>query len=565
MRFLSADVQSFMRFTGPFTLPLARQGLVLVEAEMRDGSGSFDSNGAGKSSLLEGVFSWSLFGKMPRYGDERLASEEVCYDGHEAFISVAIESSAGLQFLLSRRRRPAGAPSFRVSTWDAGAWAPVTTVDDVTSLLGFDYATLRHALFLQGNGLDVASSGFASQMRVLESILRFDVFNRAAKITSVDHAERERFVRDYINELDRLNEQARVARGVIADLESLDESVLRCELEREISAHGEIASHLSLDQEHLRAAQQEFDRRDAEYMRARDHAVVTGQEIKRLEALDGQSVCPTCRAPLTITEETLRKARRADGSARVAADRASELRVDAAAALTSSEQAVNATQHARDRVQDLCKQLEALRHRQNQRLDMIVLHREKLSDVEARLAVLIETIADARRSVQVTQVWKTRGIEEMKAETLGAAGPYLNDRARYYSDILTDGELSVQFDTRRDSRSERMIRISGASAPTYAGCSSGERRRIDLIVALSLRACARWRLGDTVNVAVWDEVFDALDERGLERVVQFLQRDVDELDTVFVVTHHPRLKEMFPGAKTMKIIREQGKSRVEWP
>jgi DNA repair exonuclease SbcCD ATPase subunit len=96
----------------------------------------------------------------------------------------------------------------------------------------------------------------------------------------------------------------------------------------------------------------------------------------------------------------------------------------------------------------------------------------------------------------------------------------------------------------------------------YEGLSNGERRRADLITALALRACARWRLSESVNISVLDEVFDGLDESGMRRMLEVLQQDIAEIGSVFVVTHRQELKAMFPGCRAIKVERHNGVSRV---
>ena len=106
--------------------------------------------------------------------------------------------------------------------------------------------------------------------------------------------------------------------------------------------------------------------------------------------------------------------------------------------------------------------------------------------------------------------------------------------------------------------------ISGASAPTYAGLSRGEKERVDLIIALSLRDLARWRLPEPVQFAVYDEVFDHMDATGLRVVASLLQADAARGATVVVVTHNPVFKSYFPGAKVVRVTKRDGEADVRY-
>src|SRR5258708_2103585 len=158
-RLLSVNVREFARFVAmPFNLVLEHRGLVLVEGVNHDTAGAFDSNGAGKSMLFEAI-TWGLTGKMARYGDERIGGEQVTYGDHSADVDIFFDTSRG-RFRSCRQRNRTGSPRLKIearnqqsqglSLEGQGVNAAEGT-DDLASLLGFDYRTLRAALFLQSS------------------------------------------------------------------------------------------------------------------------------------------------------------------------------------------------------------------------------------------------------------------------------------------------------------------------------------------------------------------------------------------------------------------------------
>ena len=55
-----------------------------------------------------------------------------------------------------------------------------------------------------------------------------------------------------------------------------------------------------------------------------------------------------------------------------------------------------------------------------------------------------------------------------------------------------------------------------------------------------------------INIAIWDEVFDALDETGIEKVIELLQELSEERSTILVVSHNPHLQSYFTNSITIQ-------------
>lgn len=211
----------------------------------------------------------------------------------------------------------------------------------------------------------------------------------------------------------------------------------------------------------------------------------------------------------------------------------------------------------------LQRELNDLVQRKERRFSLVQAQTQRRDAAEAEVASLTEQAASTRHSAQIARRGKS-AIDGVKPEIFALGRPVYDAAAQYYSDVLCDGAIRVALNPERDSTGS-ILRISGASAPTYKGCSAGERRRIALINALASRELARWRAGgERVNVCIYDEIFDPLDDSGVDRAMQVLERDVQELETVFCISHNTRLKERFPGARTLRVIRENGIAHVEF-
>ena len=94
----------------------------------------------------------------------------------------------------------------------------------------------------------------------------------------------------------------------------------------------------------------------------------------------------------------------------------------------------------------------------------------------------------------------------------------------------------------------------------YAANSAGERRRIDLCIAFALGDLVSNRANKRFNILILDEVFDHLDEAGIESVMLLLNKLSSVRESVFVITHNDTLKARF--SKVTTVIRENSGARV---
>ena len=556
MKFLRAQITSFARFVQPFTLELDGRGLILVEGK----------NGAGKSMMFEAI-RWCLFGKMSRYGDERIGSDEVTWDGHPADVRVWFETDRGV-FEVRRWRAVGGSPHVSIKDGDGkplkgtGVHADDAT-ESLINLLGFDYSTLRYALTLEGTSLDLASSGFAAQMKILESILRFDVYTEAAKLAKAEAASTGAAVNTLISEMERQELVLRQARDAKAEIESMNEEARERELDALIVSLSVELDRLPKMEVQEATARGLATKLNKEKVEARAALMHEEKHLDRLQALDTGDPCPSCDQPIDsqhledILNVTATSVAELEAAYNLCADKEKQasIRYDALHdALLDLKAKVRELEQAEKELADLHK-------RKAKRLELIAAHDARATGAESALAELTSDVAAARRLHKHNEGWATRDYQALKERTLTLASPVLNEAAARYAEIL-GGTINVVFDPNRESKSEKLIRASGETGPDYDSMSNGEKRRVQIVTALALRELARWRLGSPINFSVWDEIFDPLDDDGIAGAMAVLQQDTDEMSTVFVITHSPVLKQQFPGVRSIRVSRVNGESQV---
>jgi len=144
--------------------------------------------------------------------------------------------------------------------------------------------------------------------------------------------------------------------------------------------------------------------------------------------------------------------------------------------------------------------------------------------------------------------------------------PFLNERVGHYLEILTDGGIEAKFNTVKElasgeKRDNFNLEISNRNAAdSYEGNSGGEKRRVDLGVALGFNDFVSARSGKRFNLLVLDEVFEGVDADGLYYVIKVLEDIARRKSSVFVITHRDELKSYFSDEILME--RRDGLSYV---
>lgn len=151
--------------------------------------------------------------------------------------------------------------------------------------------------------------------------------------------------------------------------------------------------------------------------------------------------------------------------------------------------------------------------------------------------------------------WKDAfGNRGIKSAMLDSVTPFLNTRANYYLTKLTNSSIEVLFNTqttlangeKRDKFSVDVINENGDNS--YIGNSGGEKRRIDIAISMALQDLVQSRTNKSMDVVVYDEAFENLDEVGCANVIDILQEKAKDYGSVFVITHNDSLQQMFNQA-----------------
>lgn len=125
---------------------------------------------------------------------------------------------------------------------------------------------------------------------------------------------------------------------------------------------------------------------------------------------------------------------------------------------------------------------------------------------------------------------------------------YINIRAKLYSkDIFLTDKIDFKLDGNNI--------FIGYCNKAYEVLSGGEKQKVDLIVQFAIRDMMSQFLNFTSNIIVLDEIFDNLDYIGCQRVLDLISNKLNDLDSIFIITHHENELDI-PVDKTITIIKD---------
>jgi DNA repair exonuclease SbcCD ATPase subunit len=164
----------------------------------------------------------------------------------------------------------------------------------------------------------------------------------------------------------------------------------------------------------------------------------------------------------------------------------------------------------------------------------------------------------------VVDVFAPAGV---RAHRLDEATPYLNERTAHYLGSLADGEIEAFWTTLTENKSKTELREKfsvtvekAGSAPNFNALSGGEKRKVRLACALALQDLVATRATKSLELWIGDEVDDALDDAGLERLMGVLEEKARDRGTVLVISHND-IRDF--ARKTITVTKSGGRATVD--
>lgn len=162
----------------------------------------------------------------------------------------------------------------------------------------------------------------------------------------------------------------------------------------------------------------------------------------------------------------------------------------------------------------------------------------QLSDLLTKQRELAEEVEYAE---VVQRVFAPSGV---RAHVLDEVTPFLNARTAVYLDTLSDGNILANWATLvKNAKGELTEKFSievehAKGGKKFKAISGGEKRKVRISTALALQDLVATRASKPIDLFIGDEIDDALDQAGLERLTMILEEKARERGSVFIISHN---------------------------
>ena len=199
-------------------------------------------------------------------------------------------------------------------------------------------------------------------------------------------------------------------------------------------------------------------------------------------------------------------------------------------------------------------------------LASITRHEESLRANKSKYAELKTELKNHQEQAQLLekarQVYSPAGV---RSHILSSVTPFLNMRTAEYLNTLSDGNIVAEWSTmettkKGEIRDKFNINVSKAgSSKSFMGLSGGEKRKVRISCSLALQDLVASRASKNIQLFIGDEIDDALDSAGLERLMGILETKARERGTVMIISHK-EMKSWFRETITVEV--KDGRSYV---
>jgi DNA repair exonuclease SbcCD ATPase subunit len=137
------------------------------------------------------------------------------------------------------------------------------------------------------------------------------------------------------------------------------------------------------------------------------------------------------------------------------------------------------------------------------------------------------------------------GEKELRAIIVGLYLPLINHYAQKYITFITNGELSIEFSFKSNKIETEIIDSKNNYRLNYFSYSGGEAQRLDIGLFLAFSSVNRHILKSPLNILLLDEIFDALDELGIDKAIELLESEKNTFGCILITGHNENLSEKF--------------------
>ena len=550
---------------GHADIVLKEEGITLISGRnLYDGLSC--SNGSGKSSVFEAIL-WNLTGMTSR-GSANVSNILTEKSAYTELHFLADESS----YVIKRKANPSALQILKDGE-DISGNTFTKSKKVLADVLGFVNYDMLSSIIILTQGL----GGRLSSLKASERKARLEMFsNMQELLENVSYEVSEvtnRVADEYLEvskEICRAEAAIKHNRGLIAsyagkiqevtenqekvlspaELDELNKEIGICE-DHLAKTNGLLAQEISARSQ-LQATQKALQR-DLAFCSAQI------QKIKSDYLKIANNICPTCGQhidnPALLSSYDLKLAeysQKAEETSRQLESCNSQLSIDSTSILTKDIEDLSAKlAEARQLALDSAKYSSSV-DTWNQIISSLT---EDIASLEKCVFPQKSKLSQLDKDVQIAKWYKQAISRKFRNFLLDNVLGFLNKRLAHYSRYLFSSR-TVHLES---DGSNLAILLDSLE---FENLSGGEGRRVDLLIQLALRDLAMNQSGFYCNLLVMDEVFDYLDDTGINNFMLMLDKESSFSESLMVITHRTGIE--IPVARRLEVTKgENGVSSVK--
>jgi len=527
------------------------------------GAKSTDSNGSGKSSIFESLL-WTCYKAVLRERDPSFDQAGNCYTG----VSGTFNEHQYKIVRNVRNGKEKSNTSLFVDGEDVSARLTSSTDDEILKLMGIS-ANLFMSTVVVTQGFQVSIVSMTPTLRksILEESIGFEVWEkiRSEIIAPLPQLKSAKDQTQFILSKKResmisLNSRIETMKSSNNDQQEL--------LKLKISEIQDTINQLNDKKNNLLLKQvNSLNGSTIESIKSKISSV-TNTVSELTSSIRGLShglsvgICQSCGQPHTkeMVEETKAKILNAERKKSelensITSDVKSLERFNAINKLIEEiSSVINSNQYS---INSIRQSLASMSQKQNI---------EKLSDDLDNLVSDVNELSSEIHQVD----FEIKNLDYINSQLLPSSkfrSSMLDKYLSYINQILSEtsplifDNLKVSLVTDSRGSGVDFVLIKDNSPITIKQLSGGERRRLDIIVTLAIQRFLVECSGLTTNLLVFDEIFDGIEPKGFDTILNAIEHLFPESSSVYVISHNESLKSRFDSV--IKVVKEDRRSRIE--
>jgi len=508
------------------------KGITLIDGNNLDDGGSV---GSGKSSILEAVV-WGLFGKTIRKSTEAsLLNNQTKKD---CYVILQINDDT----FITRGKKPTKL-ELVVGEDNLTQASAKDTQDKIEEVLEVNYKLfLSSAVFGQHNLVEFLSASPEDKRTIIRHFLNLDnVFTKRDKIRDIKSDA---------------NNQIKVNNTLIKEYEK-EKEILENRLHK-------ISKHKTIELGELGISQDELEKYS--------YKELLEQEQKHLGAkLELSSLINQEELPLKNLihdlEDAISEGEYSKDEYCHYCNNISEVVVDKADInrylrdLKEAEEKLKAIKKKKGPLKTKIKKSEPkiFPSQYDEILSIIHLINDE-SNVEAGIAEAKDKIDKAikhnkelNKTLEVMKFWEVAFSEKgLIRYVISNILEYFNEACNHYLSYLSNGNIRLSFDEKLQDTI-----LNGGRQVHFIGLSGGEKKKVNLAVAMALQKLLLFSTNAHTNVLFLDEVGENLDFEGVQGLYILLE-ELNKTKDLFIITHNKYLKNLLEDKNTLQVVKKKG-------